>query len=164
MKVTAETKTAIINALTEKGWNYTDLANKIGRTRSWVSKLLAEKHQIAELNGEMIDAISDKLGVSLMPIVTIDGPISPTALRLSELAESNPAIAELLHKILEVAQPPQLAYIPAVETKKLPKIGAKLTQIVHKLEEGNDPHYSRIAVEALDYLRRFFLKEGNSTK
>lgn len=159
MKVTSETKTKIINAMTAKGLNNAQLGEKIGRTRSWVSKLLSEKDEIPELSDDMTDKINDALDVVLAPTYTAAGPVSTTAIELSRLAEGDARLANLLETILVMNAPKDVAYLPAVPTKMLPKIGAELTRIVHRWEDGNDPHYSKIAVETLDFLRRFYLKK-----
>lgn len=69
-------------------------------------------------------------------------------------------MATLLETLLSMASKPEFPFIPVVDTKRLPKLGAKITEIVHKWEEHDDPHYAKIAVEVLDYLRGYFLKNS----
>ncbi|MBK1883689.1 helix-turn-helix transcriptional regulator [Luteolibacter pohnpeiensis] len=143
----------------EKGLNASTLSLKIGKHRSYITKLLSSNGGISELSSDIVDQLSDVLGVSIQPIQTSEGRISPTAARLSALAEENEDVAALLETILRVSEPSEEAYLPSVETKKLPKIGAAVTRIVHEWEQGADPHYSKIAVETLHFLRHFYAKE-----
>lgn len=100
MKITAATTTAINKALSDKGMSMTSLGDKIGKSRSWVSKLLGGKNEIPRLSSELIDQINDVLGIELNPIQFAEGSISPTMLALSKAAESDPALAHLLETLL----------------------------------------------------------------
>lgn len=159
MKVTPDIRNTIQRGLSAKGMNQAGLAVAIGRHRSWVSKLLDEdSDKVQNLSGKMADKISDKLDIELRPIHLPEGEVTPTALGLSELSESMPALALLLAHLLELVDPDNRAYIPTVHQKDLIKVGAELTTIVMRWEEGTDPHYAKIGGESLDYLREFFSK------
>lgn len=158
MKVSSQTVTKIINGMTAKGLNRTDLARRIDMSPSWVSKLL--NLRIDELKSDLIGKIEDALEVEIQPLIFVGGEVSPTAQALSEISEHDPQMAAMLESLLSLASKPEFPFIPVVETKRLPKVGAKITEIVHKWEGHEDPHYSKIAVEALDYLRNFFLKQS----
>lgn len=136
--------------------NQTELAAKLSWHRASVSKLLTGK--IDNLSDESVDIINDALAVDLQPLVFRDGKASSTVLKLSEAAAKDRKIAELLEILVEITQPGMAAFLPQVETKRLPKIGAEVTRIVHAWEQGADPHYSKIAVEVLDFLRTFYSK------
>lgn len=140
--------------------NQTDLAEKLGWHRASVSKLL--KGKIENISDETIDIINDVLTVDLQPLTFPEGKASSTVIKLSEIAANDRRIAEILEILSEIAQPDIKPFLPHVETKRLPKIGAQITRIVMKWEEAGDPHYSKIAVEVLDFLREFYAKEAKS--
>jgi predicted XRE-type DNA-binding protein len=156
MLVDQEIITKIQRGLSAKNMTQAALAEKLGWHRANVSKLLNGK--IDNLSNESIDIINDVLAIDLFPIIFRQGTVSATALKLSEMAKSDPKFAELLECVLDVSKPKLVAFLPQIDTKKLPKIGAEVTRIVMKWEEGTDPHYSKIAVEVLDFLRGFYTK------
>lgn len=156
MKVTAPAIAKIQMALSTKGMNQSQLAEKVGWHRGNVSKLL--KGGIDTMSDEMVDKFNDALGIDLEPLKTKQGNVSRTVLALSDLAEKDVRFAGLLETFLHLAHPKVEPFLPQVDTKRLPKIGAKITEIVHQWEEGQDPHYSKIAVEVLDFLRNFYAK------
>jgi transcriptional regulator with XRE-family HTH domain len=158
MKVTSDVKTAIINGLSAKGMRMAQLAEKIGRTRSWVSKLLSDEGGIADLSDELVDAISDVIERPIRPVYAEGGRVSASAARLSELAEKDPVLAGLLDTLLAACAPESKPYIPIVHQKELIKVGAEVTRIVHRWETPDNPHYGKIGAEVLDYLRRYFEK------
>jgi transcriptional regulator with XRE-family HTH domain len=157
MKVTPEVITKIQRGLTRKGMNQAKLAEKLGWHRASVSKLL--KGKTDTLSDESIDIINDVLTVDLQPIAFPEGKVSSTVLKLSRMAASDQKLAELLEIIADLDRPSMVAFLPQVDTKRLPKVGAKITQIVMQWEDGADPHYSKIAVEVLDFLREYYTKE-----
>lgn len=158
MKVTAATKTTILSGMSKKGMNNTDVANAIGKSRSWVSKLLKEQNEITDLSPEVIDQLNDVLEIDLNPIVYREGAVSKSALLLSKQAEEDIEVAQLIDSLAKLVERPERAYIPYVDQKNLVKIGSELTKVVMTWEEGEDPHYAKIAVESLHFLREFFAK------
>lgn len=157
MKVTARVIAKIQMALSKKGMNQSALAEKIGWHRSNVSKLL--KGGIETIAPEVIDKLNDTLSIDLQPIQYAEGNVSDTVLSLSQLAENDVRFAGLLETFLHLAHPPLEPFLPQIDTKQLPKIGSAITRIVHTWEEGKDPHYSKIAVEVLDFLRNYYAKK-----
>ena len=157
MKITSATKTIIVNALSDKGLNMTELGKKIGKSRSWVSKLLGKKNEITHLTPEVVDDLNDVLGVELNPIQFAEGSVSPTMMSLSRVADSNPDIAQLMETVLAMATTPNEAYIPTVDQKELEKIGANFSRIVKEWDQ-EEPHNAKIGAECLTYLRKFFVK------
>lgn len=156
MKVTAQAITQIQMALKKLGMNQTQLAEKVGWHRGNMSKLL--KGGIDTMNDDVVDKFNDALGIDLEPIKTNQGQVSKTVLALSELAETDMRFASVMETLLDLANPPKAPFLPQVDTKRLPKIGAAITTIVHRWEEGEDPHYSAIATEVLDLLRSYYSK------
>lgn len=157
MKVTAQVIAKIQIGLSTKGMNQTQLADRIGWHRGNVSKLL--KGGIDTMTEDTVDKINDALGIDLQPLQFREGTVSQTVLALSELAEQDVRFAGLLETFLHLAHPPKVAFLPQIDTKRLPKIGAEITTIVNRWEEAEDPHYAKIAVEVLDLLRKFYAKE-----
>jgi len=158
MKVTAEIITRIQRALSDKGMNQSQLADKMKVHRSTISTLL--KGDQETITSKLVDKLNDALDIRLEPLIYEDGEVSPTALKLSNLAENDGDFANLLETLIRIKSPPISPFLPQVDTKKLPKIGAAVTRIVMKWEEGSDPHYSKIAVEVLDFLREFYTKNN----
>lgn len=156
MKVTAEIITRIQRALSDKGMNQSQLADKMKVHRSTVSTLL--KGNQPTITAKLADKLNDALDIRLEPLVFEEGTVSPTALRLTAMAEGDAEFSNLLETLVRMKSVPINAFLPQVDTKKLPKIGAAVTRIVMKWEEGTDPHYSKIAVEVLDFLREFYSK------
>jgi transcriptional regulator with XRE-family HTH domain len=162
MKCDAEIITRIQAAMKRKGLNQSQLAKAIGYHRSSISLLL--KGKTPNIDDDLIDLLNDALGADVAPSGKRHELPSPLALDLSRLAKKDVKIAHLLETLIDVVSPEIKAFLPHVDTKKLPKIGAEVTKIVMRWEEGTDPHYSKIAVEVLDYLRDFYTKEAKSAK
>lgn len=140
----------------EKGINQTDLGKLIGLDRSTVSKIL--KGEITTLKPKTVEAFLDH-GLELRPLVIEGSEVSQTAIELSEMARNNPDLAATLEFLKRIANPkPQklVPFMPDIDTKKLPKVGAVITEIVHRWEEGADPHYAKIAGEVLDWVRGYY--------
>lgn len=160
MKVTKDTKTRIIRALKKKGWNLSEFSEKLGKHRTWATKLLSENATIAELSQDLVDQISDLLAIPLNPIQTVAGRVSTTAIELSRSAETDDRIAQLLDIVFDLAnpEPDNSAFIPVVETKELQRIGAEISKIVHSWEQPKGDYSPKIGAEVLDYLRGYFAK------
>jgi len=159
MKVTAEIITRIQRTLSDKGMNQSQLADKMKVHRSTISTLL--KGEQETITAKLVDKLNDALDIRLEPLHYEEGVVSPTALQLSKLAEDDAEFANLLETLMRMKSGPIAPFLPQVPQKKLPKIGAEVTRIVMKWEEANDPHYSKIAVEVLDFLRGFYSKDSN---
>jgi hypothetical protein len=69
---------------------------------------------------------------------------------LSELSWTNADLAATLEFLARLCQPRVTGLLPDVDTYKLPKIGAALTWIVHRLENTVDTHSTKIESEVLD--------------
>ena len=164
MKVTKQTKTKIMRALTKKGWNFSDFAEKLGKHRTWPTKLLSKNSTISELSQDLADQICDVLGISLNPIQTVAGNVSTTALELSKAAEKDERIAQMMELVLDLTAADETPYIPAVPTKELQRIGSEITKIVHRNESPKGDYSPKIAVEVLDYLRGYFIEEESKGK
>jgi hypothetical protein len=161
MKITTRLRQQILKAMTAKGLNGSTLSLKLGKNRTYMAKILAEDGGIEEISDKIVDGLADHLEIPIRPVQTVDGPLSPTAIALSEMADSDPVLGEILDNLLKVKTSSSAAYLPYVETKRLPKIGAEITKIVMKWEQPNDPHYSKIAVEVLELLRDFYAKQAS---
>lgn len=143
--------------------NQSQLAKRVGYHRSTISMLL--KGKLANIDDDLVDLINDALDANIAPISRDIALVSSTAFELSALAKENKPLAEILESLLDLAKVSGeeiQAFLPQVETKRLPKIGAEITKIVMRWEEGTDPHYSKIAVEVLDFLRAFYVKAAKS--
>lgn len=162
MKLTQHLISKIQIALKAKGMNQSQLAEKIGYHRSHVSKIL--KGEVEHLSDELVDLLNDALGLDLNPVNFQQVSVSPAAMELSQVAENDPVVRSLLVSLAHVIRPKIGPFLPHVDTKRLPKIGAEITRIVSAWEDGNDPHYSKIAVEVLDMLRKFYAKESQTNK
>lgn len=158
MKITPRMIATIQIALTDKGINQAELSRRVGFHRSHMSNLL--KGKVETIEEEKIDLINDVLGTDLAPLVFEQGEVSPLALQVTRLSENDQNFAELLERLIRINGPtiPIEPFLPQVDTSKLEKVGAEITRIVHEWEEASDPHYSKIAAETLDYLRRFYGK------
>jgi len=157
MKITRRMIAAIQMALSDQKMTQAALAKKLGYHRSHISKIL--KGEVDTISPDLIDGINDVLKLDLAPVVQSNGAASPLVLKLSRLAEEDSTLSALLENLAKVAAPPVGAFLPQVDTSKLPKIGAAITKIVMEWEQPKDPHYAKIAVEVLDLLRKFYEKE-----
>ena len=160
MKLTPHLINKIQIALDTQGMNQSQLASKIGYHRSHVSKML--KGEIENLSDDLVDLINDALKIDLNPINFQQVNVSPSAMELSIASENDPELSALLMALARVVRPKISAFLPQIDTKRLPKIGAEITRIAHEWEDGNDPHYSKIAVEVLTMLRKFYEKEAKN--
>lgn len=160
MKCDAEIITRIQAAMKRKCLNQSQLAKAVGYHRSTISLLL--KGKTPNIDDDLIDLLNDALGADVAPSGKRHEQPSPLALDLSRLAKEDAKIAHLLEAVIDVVSPEIKAFLPHVDTKRLPKIGAEVTKIVMRWEEGVDPHYSKIAVEVLDFLRDFYTKEAKA--
>lgn len=156
MIVTADTIQRIQAARKELGLNQSEMADLLGLHRTTISKLL--KGEIATMRPEIVEAFLDKMNLDLQPLRTPQGSVSPAAARLSEFSKSNADLAATLEFLARLCTPQVKPLLPDVDTDKLPKIGAALTRIVHRWENATDPHYAKIAAEALDWIREFYRK------
>jgi transcriptional regulator with XRE-family HTH domain len=118
VKINESTKIIILNAIADKGMSMSSLAKNIGKSRSWMSKLLGSKNEITEVSNEIIDLINSALGVDLNPIHFAIGTVSATALALSALAERDPRYAQILELLLSLAAPPQSALAAALDQQQ----------------------------------------------
>jgi transcriptional regulator with XRE-family HTH domain len=135
--------------------NQSQLADFMGLGKAWVSKLMNRKLQ--NLSDDQVEKIESFLGIRLAQFVDKSVQVSPMAVELTRKMSEHPSFPKIVEALLEI----QVSTDPGplwVETKRLPKIGAEVTRIVMKWEEGTDPHYSKIAVEVLDFLRTFYAK------
>ena len=51
---------------------------------------------------DMVDTFNDALGIELLPVVSLDGEVSQTAIELSKAAEVNEPLALILENLLEM--------------------------------------------------------------
>lgn len=158
MRVTNDKKALINKELVRQGKTMTALGEAIGKSRSWVSKLLREKDSLPNISLEDVEKINDYLNIRLRPGKEAEEEVNSTVRQLSKLSESDSRISAALEAVLALAQSSNEAYIPIVHQKDLIKIGAKMTEIVMRWEEGGDPHYAKIGAEALDWLRSFLAR------
>jgi transcriptional regulator with XRE-family HTH domain len=160
MKVTKDIQQKIIRALPKKGLNLSEFSEKLGKHRTWATKLLSKNSTIQELSQDTADQISDLLGIPLRPVQTIAGNVSHTAIELSRSAENDARIAQLLEIVFDLAnpEPDNTAHIPVVETKELQRVGAEISKIVHRWEQPKGDYSPKIGAEVLDYLRGYFAK------
>lgn len=157
MKITPTIIGQIQTALAAKKMSQSELASRLHYHRSHISKLL--KGEIETLTPDLLDGLNDVLDIDLVPVNFREGTVSPLALRISELAENNQQFTMLIETLCDLVATPEIHwFMPQVDQKRLIKIGAELTRIVHEWEDGNDPHYAKIAAESLDYIRRFYAK------
>lgn len=157
MRVTKDVIASIQAARKAKGLNQSQLANLLGCDRSTVSKLLSGKtHTLEE---PMIGNINHILAIDIEGDKANGVRVSQTAKMLSAIAEKDERVAAMLESILEFAMPDKSPFLPDVPTRRLPRLGATITRIVHQWEEHSDPHYSKIAVEVLDAIRDYYAKD-----
>ena len=156
MVVTKDIIERIQAARKELGLNQSELAKLIGLDRTTVSKLLAGK--IDTMRPQIEQVFLDKMGLDLRPLRSPHGDISQAAAKLSDLAKTNADLAATLEFLARLVTPNKAPFLPDIETSKLPKIGAALTRIVMRWENAEDPHYAKIAGEALDWIREYYRK------
>lgn len=159
MKSDPEIITRIQTAMSRKKMNQSQLAEAVGYHKSTISLILRGKSP--NIDDDLIDEINSVLDADVAPSGKRSDKPSPLAQDLSAAAKADKRVAELLETLLEVIHPEIKPFLPHVDTKMLPKIGAEVTRIVMKWEEGTDPHYSKIAVEVLDFLRAFYTKQAS---
>lgn len=159
MRITTHTIAAIQEERQRRGLNQSQLADLLGLDRSTVSKMLGG--QIETMRPEIVDAFNDKLGLELEPPRVNDKAVCPAAVALSEMADTDPAVAKLLPSLMSAlrARCPKVPFMPDIPTAKLEKVGAAMTRIVHQWEQAKDPHYAKIGGESLDWIRGFYRDE-----
>lgn len=138
------------------GLNQSDLARRMGKSRSWVSRLIAG--DITTLRHDVVDQLNLVLELDFRGPRLAEDPGSygedPLWKRLRLAAAGSPELTQTLESLARLVSAPPVAFLPHVSQKQLIKIGAELTRIVHRWEENHDPHYAKIAAEALAYLRQ----------
>jgi transcriptional regulator with XRE-family HTH domain len=127
VKITTHLINKIQIALKAKKMNQSQLAAKIGYHRSHISKLL--KGEVVRLTPDLIDKLNDALTLDLNPMDWQQSAISPTAMELSKIAETDPGMGRIMEELVNLARPKISAFMPHVDTKKLPKLGAEITRI-----------------------------------
>lgn len=157
MRITPHTIAAIQAERERRKINQSELADLLGLDRSTVSKILSG--QIKTMRPNVVDAFNDKLGLDLHPIRTLDKKVCPAAVALSEIADHDENVAKLLPLLVRCLNCENTPCMPDIPTAKLRKIGAVVTQIVHRWDEATDPHYAKVGAEALDAIRAFYRKE-----
>jgi transcriptional regulator with XRE-family HTH domain len=157
MKVTAQTIEKINKGMSDKGMNQTQLADAIGVSRGYISRLL--KGDYAKIPDEQAHKISKALEIILIPHVFQEGTVSDTALQLSTMADEDPAFSRLLEILIDIkGGDPRKAFIPSIDSQFLAEVGSELVRIVHQWEEPTGNYSPKVAVEVLKYLREFFRK------
>lgn len=158
MKVTAQVIEKILRGMKAKGnMSQTALAEKIGTSRSYISRILKGDYQT--IPDEQAVAISDALEISLIPLRYQEGSVSSTALQLTQIAEEDPAFSSLLEALLSLKDgDAKKAFLPSVSTDALKVIGAELSRIVHEWEQPKGDYTPKIGAEALSFLREFYRK------
>ena len=100
MRVKKSTIAQIKWAMKQKGFNQTSLSQRVGMDRTTVNKLL--NGGIDTMKPDMVDTFNDALGIELLPVVSLDGEVSQTAIALSKAAEVNEPLALILENLLEM--------------------------------------------------------------
>jgi len=157
MQVTAQVVEKILKAMKARGLSQLVLAEKIGRSRSYVSKLL--KGDFATIPDRMAHTLSDALEVSLMPLKFKQGAVSSTALQLTQMAEEDAAFSSVLEALVALkGGDAKKAFLPSVSTEALKAIGAEVSRIVHEWEQPKGDYTPKIGAEVLSFLREFYQK------
>jgi len=156
MTLTPQERTKIANALIRTGVQKKELAEALGLKPSWVTKLL--NGTIKNITDAQEREIGKLLKVKLRKFNEQGVAVSAMAVEVDAVMNVSAPFTEVVAALLKLAQNHDAAHIPVVETKCLSHIGAELTKIVMRWENGKDPHYARIAAESLVFLRTFFEK------
>lgn len=158
MRVDSQAISQILHAMGLLGVNQSQLADRMGKSRSWVSRLLSG--EITTLRPDVVDELNDALELDFRGPRLAESPATygedPLMMRLRLACQDNPDLTQALEAIARLTTPSIDPFLPHVSQKTLIKIGAELTRIVHRWEENQDPHYAKIAAEALAYLRSHF--------
>lgn len=152
MKVTKHTTEKILRAMTAKGMKQTDLADKVGVHRSYISRMLAGDYPT--ITDELAMKIGDVLEIRLLKLVFEDGAVSDTALQLSNLADEDPKFASLLETLLELkAGSPKEAFLPSVEQATLGEIGREAIRLSFMWEDGDETRAIKVGADLLTFIR-----------
>jgi transcriptional regulator with XRE-family HTH domain len=141
MNVTKSVRILIRHGIQAKGWQDKEFALAVGKSTSWVSKLLSG--QVNNLEDSQVMNIERALGISLARVRSPDGPLSPIAVEISRLLEKQPEKAEILQAI-KSAEDARLTRI----RKRRPDIGAALVKIAIE----NPDHPEKVADLAIDLI------------
>lgn len=146
MNVTDNTRALILNALRKRGISHTDLAAKMGLSKSWASRLLSGG--IKTLSEAHTDRLEEILGIQFF-VVTPNSSVTGTASRLSDLSAEMPELERAMQALIDLAETKKMPFTPRYFTTK--EMGG-LGQEIIRLAFANEDKPGKVAREVLKLL------------
>jgi len=163
MTVTPPLIERVLDAMKAKGLKKKDLAKAVKLGSSWVTKFLSGG--LNELHEDHAKAIRELLEIELLDPVEKDAAsqFSLQAHQMATLMDKDPIVADIGKGLLKLAEQRfnkavRRSHIPVLHPKELIKVGAEISVIAHRYDQFQDPHYAKIALETIEYLRAFLRK------
>jgi hypothetical protein len=151
MVITKQIRGVILKRLREEKKPRKWLADEIGQSESWVSRLLSDdpEMQMKEIKESQLDEISKAFGGLEFYTIVPKGSQSTASQQIARLYDSNPAFAQVADALsaamIDVIFTPK--YIPENE---MGRVGAQIRAIVNAPEnKGKDGKICRLVLELL---------------
>lgn len=142
MNVTENTRATIVQSLRRKSMTQSELAEKMGMGKSWVTKLL--NGTLKSLSDEHTDLLEEILDVSFFKLTKVD-TLSPMARLLGERMKDNPALEEIMTSLVRMTDDSLHHELPYIPTKDLVDFGKEIMRAAH--EDPDKPgKIGRIAI------------------
>lgn len=150
MNVTKSTIQLILNRLRNPSLpkiRQSDIAEKMGYGKAWVSKLVNGK--IQTLNATQVERLEEILGIRFHTVVEGGGSIPELAAEAGRLIEMNPTFATVMAGIVELAKQ-EPAFTPKfIPTQDMTKVGQEIIRIAF----ANEDKPGKVARLVLELLR-----------
>lgn len=146
MNLTDNMKARILHALRTKDVTRVDLAAELGLGKAWATKLLKPRDEggLKTLSDEQVEKLEEILGIQFLVISDKRKKVSGAAVKLSEMAEEDPALSGVLDALIEMSE--GKIFGPRYFTpKEMSQIGNKIIRLAY----ANEDKPGKVAREVL---------------
>ena len=145
MEVTEKVKATISQGLRLKKMNQSELAKKMGMSRSWATRLL--NGGLKHLDDDTSDKLMDVLGIQFVRVE--DTRKTPElAMRLGENMRGDDDLQDLVAALIRINERKMFHSLPYLPTKDLVEFGKVINRASHE-NPDKDGKIGRIAMEWL---------------
>jgi hypothetical protein len=140
MRLTHAHKELIQERLTKLGINHEELANKVGKSAPWVTKLLKpmSKGGLQSLKDADVEKIEVGLSFTFLSLKTQTVAIPPIVLRFMEVAEGNPELYRIIKVLTEGYSKPKDKADHSMSFEKRVEVGKMLYRQACEIEKHDD--------------------------
>lgn len=134
MKTSERFVNAIQTALRARSWSQTDLAEKIGETRFWVSKLL--NNRIKNLTRDQVHKIENLLELDIYGAKDLTTTDDPIAVAMAREVEHRPDTRKMFETLLEALNDDRLFELPTLDGNPLAFLGEQMAKLSEKAKSS----------------------------